>query len=143
MPLDWRKVDKSLIEPQFVKDIDDLFGPSEWPWAITEGFRSIERSNTLHAAFKAGTGPRAAPGGSSAHNFGLAVDVVFDGDSVKSGFQIDWNTSHRAWQWMVEKIKAHPRLSSGYKYHDWPHIERFQWRKYKNWSKSTGGSAQV
>lgn len=143
MPIDFSRVDESLMNPDFVKDIKDVFGPSQWNWLVTEGFRSIERSNTLFAAYKAGTGPRAAPGGSSAHNFGLAVDVVFDGDPVKAGVQPDWNTSKDAWQWLLKTIKAHPRLSSGAGYHDWPHVERYQWRKFKNWSKSTGGSAQV
>src|SRR5678810_1098547 len=39
----------------------------------TEGHRSYEKSWSLYRAWKRG-GARAAPGGESAHNFGLATD---------------------------------------------------------------------
>jgi hypothetical protein len=40
----------------------------------TFGFRSWAESDALHALWKAGKGGRAAPGGDSSHNFGLAGD---------------------------------------------------------------------
>jgi peptidoglycan L-alanyl-D-glutamate endopeptidase CwlK len=33
-----------------------------------------------------------APAGSSFHNYGLAVDLVFDGDTTKSGWQWSWDS---------------------------------------------------
>jgi LAS superfamily LD-carboxypeptidase LdcB len=139
MPINWSKVDKALLEPQLVKDVDKLLSGSEFEWVVTEGFRSIERSNELFKAYKEGRGPRAARGGTSAHNFGLAVDVYPD-DTARPGIQPDWNTKAKAWRWLVEAVAAHPRLHSLWKLGDYPHIERYQWEQYKDWPQSTGGS---
>ena len=57
---------------------------------VTEGHRTYGRSHVLHQAFLEGIGPRAAPGGRSAHNFGLAVDLVLDVDVKKRGLQPSW-----------------------------------------------------
>jgi LAS superfamily LD-carboxypeptidase LdcB len=44
-------------------------------FAITFGYRSMEEQRDLWVKYQAG-GPRAAPPGRSAHNYGLAVDCL-------------------------------------------------------------------
>lgn len=134
----WGRIEPRLLLPSFVEDINELLEPSEFAWYVTEGFRSIERSNVLYAAYKAGTGPRAAPGGSSAHNYGLAIDVALDADLYKPGLQPDWNPGFDngkadGWLWLRGAVNAHPRLRGGWWYNDWPHIERYKWQQMKEW----------
>lgn len=43
---------------------------------VVSGHRSLAQQRTLYAAYRRGTGGRAAPPGQSAHNFGLAIDVL-------------------------------------------------------------------
>lgn len=128
------KVDPTLLEPEFAQDVLKLLRESPYTWLGTEGFRSIERSNKLYAAYQADPhhAPRAAPGGKSAHNFGLAIDVALDG-SPAPGIQMDWTTAHEGWQWLIEAVGQHPRLHSLYKVGDWPHIEKVNWEKFKDW----------
>jgi uncharacterized protein (DUF2345 family) len=52
-----------------------------WDCSVSECLRSFERSNALYAAYKAGTGPQAAPAGSSWHNYGAAADILFYKDN--------------------------------------------------------------
>ena len=106
MTIHWRNIDKTLLQPDFLKDVEKFLEDSPFAWYVTEGYRSIERSNKLYDEYKNGIivgyrtdgtairgkkGPKAAPGGKSAHNYGLAIDVALDGDSVKPGLQMDWN----------------------------------------------------
>lgn len=120
------------LEMEFFSDVDQLLAEDEATWYVTEGFRSIERSNKLYKAYLAG-GPRAAPGGLSAHNLGEGVDVVLDGDR-KAGLQMNWNTEDHRWQNLFDRIKKHPRLHSGISFGDGPHIEsvKFARNKRKN-----------
>ena len=140
----WGKIESRLLLPEFVQDINDLLGPCPYNWYVTEGFRSIERSDALYAAYKAyldkagPPAPRAAPGGKSAHNFGLAIDVALDSDLHKPGLQPDWNPGidngkADGWLWLRGKVNAHPRLRGGWWYADWPHIERYKWERHKDW----------
>ena len=133
MAVHWRKIELKLLHPQFLQDIERLLGESQYEWYITEGYRSIERSNELYAAYKAGTGPRAAPGGKSAHNFGLAVDVALDSDLRTPGLQPSWDSRMDGWLWLRGAVNAHPRLRGGWWFNDWPHIERYKWELHKNW----------
>lgn len=134
----WGKIDTKMLLPSFKEDVERVLTNSEFSWYVTEGYRSIERSNQLYQAYVNGTGPRAAPGGKSAHNYGLAIDVALDSDLHIPGLQPDWTPSTDdgkadGWLWLRGVVNAHPRLRGGWWYHDWPHIERYKWQEFKNW----------
>ena len=128
--IDWRRVDPSLLQPAFRIDVEKLLRYSPHSWTITYGYRSLDEQAALWEKYKA-AGPRAAPPGKSAHNFGLAVDVALDGDDALPGLQPDWNTSHAGWQWLFQAVGDHPRLHSGRSFNDACHIERLNWGRYR------------
>lgn len=147
MAIIWGKIDKLLLEPNFCVDVEKFLGDSKFDWYVTEGYRSPERSAKLYDEYINGVwiigpdgqwvrgkkGPRAAPAGKSAHNFGLAIDVVLDGDAAKPGLQVSWNTKAAGWTWLKTASIIHPRLKNGWSFSDWPHLERFKWENYKGW----------
>lgn len=133
MSLAWRStVDPTLLEPGFVRDLTDVLGKSGYGWWVTYGFRTYEEQLALYRKYQAG-GPRAAPPGKSAHEFGLAVDVVLDADPILPGLQPTWNVKLAGWVWLFATIAAHPRLKSGVKFGDGGHIERYKWQEHTNW----------
>lgn len=70
-------VDLDYLEPGFRDSVFLLLANCKAKgkkYLVTEGYRSWARSHALHGAFLGG-GPRAAPAGFSAHNYGLAVDA--------------------------------------------------------------------
>jgi hypothetical protein len=143
----WR-CPKDGLDPDFIADLESVVEPDPDPWYVLEGFRSMQRSADLYAAYlpwlryKQGRGPRppgepapkAAPPGRSAHNFGLAVDLVLDKDAVTKGLQPSWRINDPVdgpkWRRLVAAIEAHPRLNSGADFDDWPHIERQDWQHF-------------
>lgn len=162
MAIFWRTIDKSLLQPQFVADVEQVLGNSPFNWYVMEGYRSPERSAELFDEYKNGLwlrgangkplrnaageimrqrnsqgqlikGPRAAPAGVSAHNYGLAIDVVPDEHPEIAGLQPTWNLRFPAWAWLKANTIPHPRLKNGWSFGDWPHIERYNWKLYKNW----------
>jgi hypothetical protein len=126
----WGRVDPVLLQPHFRADVEAFLAESPHTWYVTEGFRSIERSDQLYALYKAGKGPRAAPGGKSAHNFGLAIDVALDNDD-RPGLQPTWDVRMAGWAWLKARSVPHPRLKNGWSFSDWPHIERYKWQRFK------------
>lgn len=72
------------------------------PIAIFEGLRTFERQQELYNKGRDSSGKvineslvvTKAPPGSSLHNYGLAVDVVFDSDQVKPGWQWSWDDKY-------------------------------------------------
>lgn len=126
MPADqMTRVDLDLIYPPFLVRFAALLAACNARgkrYVITEGHRTYARSNDLHKAYLAG-GPRAAAGGKSGHNFGLAFDVVLDVDPLKPGVQLSKNP------WGSEDyavlIEEAPKvgLKCGADYKDFPHIE--------------------
>lgn len=148
--LHWGKIDKFGLEPKFLGDVIELLEPSPYDWYASEAYRPIERSNKLYDEYINGIvvgrtangviirgkkGPTAAPGGKSAHNFGLGIDVMLDGDTVKPGCQPTWNVKLSGWTWLKLAVFKHPRLHSLWKIGDWPHIERLNWRDYVAWKR--------
>ena len=171
MALFWRGIATDHLYPPFVEDVQKLLTESPFDWYVTEGYRSIERSNLLYDEYTNGCivrtpggllacltgepdaefsvshqyqrikdakgrvlrGPKAAPGGKSAHNYGLAIDVALDGDP-KPGLQMLWNTGSAGWRWLKTSTVPHPRLKNGWSFGDWPHIERYKWQRYKGWA---------
>lgn len=125
--ISWGKVDPNLLDPIFWRDVAEFLASSPYTWEVRYGFRSLEEQDALYRKYQAG-GPRAAPPGRSAHNFGLAVDVVLDGDPKKPGIQPDWVTTHAGWTWLKLRSIAHPRLRSGWRYSDFGHLEAVNWQ---------------
>lgn len=129
------------LEPQFYQDIEDLLNASKWDWYITSSTRSLIEQDVLWKKYLAG-GNKAAPPGQSAHNFGLAVDVVPDGDETKPGLQMMWDILKstvgvkvdKPWLWLRNAVKKHPRLHSGWSFGDWPHIQKYNWQEHKGWN---------
>lgn len=133
MSIDVTRIEPSALDLKFYGDVYNLLDELPDNWVVTEGYRTMERSNGLYVAYKLHKGPRAAPGGLSPHNYGMAVDVALDGDPVKPGLQAIWITTNPAWQRLIKAIWKHPRLRSGYRYSDWPHIEKLNWKDYVAW----------
>lgn len=93
-------------------------------YVATHGFRSIEEQQRLFVAWGQGKGGRAAPGGRSAHNYGLAVDFCADADEAKPGLQPDWREP--AYDVLGECAQA-LGLVWGNSFNDSPHV---QWPGY-------------
>lgn len=126
----WR-VDANELEPGFRKDVEDVLA-SPYDWYATYGYRSLELQADLYKKYLQG-GPKAAPAGQSAHNFGLAIDIVLDASNAP-GLQPNWDITRPEWQWLFKTLAAHPRLKSGVSFNDGGHIEKFNWRMYKSWA---------
>ncbi len=124
--IDWRTVDPTKLQPRFREDLESILQGSAETWVVTHGYRSLAEQAELWAHYQRG-GPKAAPPGRSAHNFGLAVDVVLDG-SVSPGLQPDWNTAHPGWTWLFDAVWQHPRLHSGRDFGDADHLEALGWK---------------
>lgn len=139
MPLFWRKIESRLVMPALIDDLVEVIGADEADWYVTCGFRSIADSDAGYTKYKAyleGLGPPApkfAPGGKSAHNFGLAVDIALDGDATQPRLQPQWNEQHPAWIRLRGKVDAHPRLHGGWWFGDGDHIEKTHWESFKGW----------
>ncbi|MGG1644309.1 M15 family metallopeptidase [Paenibacillus sp. NRS-1782] len=74
------------------------------PIVITQGLRTIAEQNELYAQGRTKSGPKVtnAKGGTSYHNFGVAVDFALllpDGRSVSWDTKRDGNADHKA-DWM-------------------------------------------
>lgn len=127
--ISWLKVDPKLLDATFLRDVEKFLGESPYHWGVTYGFRSLELQKELYDKYRAG-GPRAAPPGRSAHNYGLAVDIVLDGDPAKPGVQMAWNTKLAGWLWLKAASIKHPRLRTGWAYKDFGHLEAVGWEHF-------------
>ena len=123
----WRKVARrDALDPVFRDDVEALLTNSPYTWYALSGYRSLDEQAALYQTYLAG-GPLAAPPGKSAHNFGLAVDVVLD-SSDRDGLQPSWQTNAEGWRWLAAAVDAHPTLRHGRHFGDWPHLERKGWK---------------
>jgi hypothetical protein len=142
------RCDLSELEPEFREDMTALLERSPYGWVILSGYRSLLYQKALWEDYRFGRkhpttgervpgdrGPRAAPPGKSAHNYGLAVDVVLDIDPVKPGLQPSWRTDLPGWLWLKSACTAHPRLKNGWSFGDWPHIEKYRWDRHIGWQR--------
>lgn len=147
VPIFWRKIEPRLLMPAFVDDIMEVFGNDPADWYVTTGFRSVADSNQLYEMYKAGLegrgpkAPKAAPGGKSPHNFGLAIDFVRDGDPETPRLQPSWDDKHPDWVRIRAKVDAHPRLHGGWHFDDGDHLEKVDWQSFKGWASTLGHSA--
>jgi hypothetical protein len=89
--------------------------------------RTLAEQNELYAQGRTAVGPVVtnARGGSSPHNFGLAVDLCpFHND------RLDWNADDKIWR-AIADMAVGCGLVAGYYFksiHDAPHIEDPNWR---------------
>jgi len=88
---------------------------------VTSGYRSLAKQRQLYNRYLRG-GPLAAKPGSSAHNFGLAVDIAFPGERRDSRH---YATMHRiARTFGLEPLSARQRAVDPY------HVEVRDWRDW-------------
>jgi hypothetical protein len=132
MTLIWRASDSGL-EPSFRQTVGDFLSQSPFAWYVQMAFRSLEEQAELYARFKQG-GPKAAPPGLSAHNYGLAIDIVLDRDDTMPGLQPTWDVQLPGWHWLFKALEFHPSLKSGVGFGDGGHIERRHWEAFKGWA---------
>lgn len=93
MPTDLvRRIDLDKLEPDFLGNMLEVVARCQargWLYVATLGYRTLAEQAALYARFKQG-GPRAAPPGSSAHQYGLAVDFArYRVDGAKGKFTWD------------------------------------------------------
>ena len=101
-----------------------------------EGYRDPARSDALYAAWIASgkKGPRAAPGGKSPHNFGLAMDYVCldaGGQVIESSLAPEYG--------VMEEIAPRYALRTLRHLNDGGHVEGLEW----DFHDVTGGSSVV
>lgn len=139
--LTWRRISHIRgvdFEPEFYDDLIELLEESPFSWFITRGRATWQEQSALYNYYLLHGSPKAAPPGKSAHNYGLAVDLVLDVDPQTPGLQPSWNIKLAAWVWLFVKLKFHPRLKSGVSFDDADHIEKYKWENYKGWDKNVG-----
>lgn len=101
---------------------------------LSSAFRGIPQQRTLYLAYKRG-GPRAAPPGDSAHNYGLAGDVLIippDGEKMDKW---EWATAtfrgRRAYRALHRVAKRYGLVSIIDRAPDDPfHLQVPNWRNY-------------
>ncbi len=94
---------------------------------VGDVYRSPDKSNALYADFLAG-GPRAAPGGNSAHNYGEGCDV-----NLTENGKVIGDIKHPSYQKYGAMVRRHGAVWGG-DYHgdkDGPHFEHPKWRDLK------------
>ncbi len=125
MPKDQLRGDLDYVYPPFLERVLALLANCNARgkrYFATELFRDMARSDALYRAYLAG-GPRAARGGRSGHNFGLAADFALD-TSDAPGLQPSWKKEDFA-VLIEEAVKL--GLKVGAAYGDFPHVEWPTW----------------
>lgn len=134
-------VPKDNLDPEFAADVEKLLGEDLSSWIVYFGYRSCEEQERLYQNYLNG-GPLAAPPGESAHQCGLAVDVV-----LEIGGREIWDTTNPAWQRLWDMVKVHPRLHSGHEFPvethgkvgpDDDHIQAVKWIQKREELKASG-----
>jgi peptidoglycan L-alanyl-D-glutamate endopeptidase CwlK len=121
------RLDTSLLYPPLLVKVqavlDELLACGVAYWAV-EGFRTYDRSRELFAQGRTTPGPivtRAGPG-QSAHNFGLAVDLVRDGYMDRAGLQPDWRPE--SYTPLGPVVAKHGLIWGGdWQFKDNPHVQ--------------------
>lgn len=90
------RIDTSLLyRPFFNKVVDLIVNCSSHGkmYVLTSGLRTYDEQNALYAQGRTLPGNRVtnAQGGQSWHNFGIAVDFVYDMDPATPGLQLSWD----------------------------------------------------
>lgn len=121
------------LEPGFKEKVIQLIAAIEGitgrKWIVTAGRRTMAEQRALYNQGRSTPGNivTKAPAGSSAHNFGLAVDLA----SIKPGTDdIDWSDKYEGWKQLAD-LAVEMGLTAGMYFKsitDRPHIEDPAWR---------------
>lgn len=115
-----------LFPPFFVRLqalLDEAMLRQKAYWVI-EGHRSYDRSDELYAQGRSKPGPivTQAKRGESAHNFGIAADLVLDGYMDRAGLQPDYRPA--SYDLLGELCPKHGLVWGGtWKFKDRPHVQ--------------------
>jgi peptidoglycan L-alanyl-D-glutamate endopeptidase CwlK len=121
------RVDTSLAHPVFLTRLTSLLdealsqGMAFW---VIELYRSYARSDELFAQGRTKPGPivTRARAGQSAHNFGIAGDLVRDGYLDRAGLQPDWRPE--SYEPLRELAPKHGLVWGGaWAFKDLPHVQ--------------------
>lgn len=117
------RIDAWRLDPDFLQRLRGMLGAVAahgQTFVASYGYRSLEQQQALYVVYKRG-GPRAAPPGKSAHNFGLAVDLVRLTDG-----KVDWTPADYA---LLAELAPRYGLTTGASYADYGHVELDGWEK--------------
>lgn len=121
------------LEPDFKKIVEELIEKVEAAtgrkWAISDARRTMARQAEIYAQGRTKPGKivTKAPPGSSAHNFGLAVDLW----PLLPDDDFDWKAPDKLFKTMAD-IAVGMGLTAGYYFHsihDAPHVEHPRWKE--------------
>jgi peptidoglycan LD-endopeptidase CwlK len=132
-----------LLHPKIRDEVIELITkvetgfPANIKVRVVQGLRTIAEQTALYAKGRTAPGPKVtnAMGGSSYHNYGLAIDfaLMYDKDGNGEFEELSWNTVKDGdldglvdWQEMVKAFEA-AGYSWGGKFRtfkDYPHIEK-------------------
>ena len=124
---------------EFLSAADDLnvaCGSRGYHVRITEGLRARERQEQLWRQGRTqdpttkhwlviGTVVTWAPPGSSAHEVGLAADILLVDDVTKKPL----GDAHAAWRDWAAICEAHGLVNLGTRKGDWCHVEQPNWQR--------------
>jgi D-alanyl-D-alanine carboxypeptidase len=128
----WGSYRDDLVS-DFADACDAVLGPLPDVWLVTAGLRTIAQQAALYARGRTSPGDIVtyAKPGSSAHNYGLAIDVGLSGP----GGQSTWDFDEPGWERLWNAVRASPTLHSGEDFpsgeQDPDHIQRFDWQNFK------------
>lgn len=129
------------LEPDFRPQVDALIEAVQnvtgRKWVCVQGRRTIAEQDALYAQGRAAPGKviTKAPGGFSAHNFGLAADLA---PLKEFGGEIDWEAPRSMWQQMAD-LAQEMGLTAGFYFHtifDPDHVESPRWKEQQALWKS-------
>lgn len=136
-------IDYSRLDPDFCTKLRGFEGACKahgLDMRAREGWRDPARSQALYEAWIASgkKGPRAAPAGKSAHNYGLAVDYLcFDPNGQQIG------TSLAPEYALMEEIAPRFGLRTLRSLNDGGHVELDGWEDRIKFSDVVGGSSTI
>ncbi len=118
---------KPLFLPFYerVWDVIDSLNAEDIQYYVTCGMRTFAEQDALYAKGRTAPGGKVtnAKAGSSAHNYGLAIDACRDGDIVKAGLQPVWK--EQAYKALADRAQE-KGLEAGFYWKslmDGPHIQ--------------------
>lgn len=121
------RIDTERLYPPFLRSLqamlDDALSHGESFWVVS-GWRSYEEQNKLFAQGRSKPGKivTRARGGQSAHNFGIAVDLVRDGLIDRAGIQPDYKPE--SYELLRMLAPKHGLVWGGaWKFRDCPHVQ--------------------
>lgn len=118
------RINREYIYPPLLARVEvmlERLNRRGYRYVATRGWDSFATQDEIYAQgrTKPGLIVTHAKGGESQHNFGLALDFVFDADADKPGVQPSWEVQHYL-PLASECLKA--GLHTGRDYKDYPHV---------------------